>query len=244
MKSTMISSAAALFFAALACAAPVTVRDSSVLINIKTGDGDSATTISVPLDQITATSGLSSQAVAASISDSGVFCQAFSDVAATQPVGSVFSAGKDASYSATSSGGTESVAGDAVAIGSFLCSNSAAGVAPSSSSSGSTSTQTGSASSGTVRVQLEQESDQFVQADLALDILIATDSTSLGSRGLDLSLVSADGVAVSQVSCQVFSDATGKTPLGNAATAATDATLSSDRNTPAVIGAIQCGVVA
>ncbi|KAK5064794.1 hypothetical protein LTR84_000628 [Exophiala bonariae] len=241
MKSTMISSAATLFFAAIACAAPLTVRDSSVVITIKTGDGDSATTISVPLDQITATSRQSSQAVAASVSDSGVFCQAFSDVTATQPVGSVFSAGKDASYSATSSGGTESVSGDAVTIGSFLCSNSEGGVAPSASSSGA---QTGSASSGTVRVQLEQSSDQFVQTDLPLDALVAVGNTNLGTRGLDLSLISADGADVTQVSCQVFSDVAGQKPLGNAATTATDATLSTDRNTPAVIGAIQCGVVA
>lgn len=242
MKSTIFSTAATLFFAAIACAAPLSVRDSSVLITIKTGDGDSATTISVPLDQITITSAQSNQAVAASISDSGVFCQAFSDSLATRAVGSVFSAGKDASYSATSSGGTESVSSDAVSIGSFLCSTSLAGVAP--SSTGSTSGQSGSASSGTVRVQLEQISDQFVQTELPLDTLVATGTTNLGSRGIDLGLVSADGVDLSQVACQVFSDVAGSKPLGNAATAATDAVLTTDRNAPATIGAIQCSSVA
>jgi hypothetical protein len=248
MKSAVFSTAATLFFAAIACAAPLSVRDDSVLITIKTGDGDSSTTLSVPLNQITVTSAQSDQAVAASIDDSGVFCQAFSDALATQVVGSVFSAGNAASYSASSSGGTESVSSDAVSIGSFLCSTSVAGVAPQSSSSNNSgsgsSASSGSASSGTARVQLEQVSDQFVQTEIPLNTLVATGSTNLGSQGLDLSLISADGADVSQVSCQVFADAAGKKAVGNAATAATDAILSANRNVPATIGAIQCSVAA
>lgn len=249
MKSVVFSSAAALLFAAIACSAPLSVRESSVIITIKTGDGDSATTLSIPLDHITTTSGQSSQAVAASVSDSGVFCQAFSDAAAANAIGPIFSAGHDASYSATSSGGTESVSSDAVTIGSFLCSTSQAGVArSSSSSSGSNSnSNSGSASapsSATARVQLEQVSDQFVQTEIPLDTLIATGSTNLGSRGLDLSLLTADGVDVNQVACQVFADAAGQNPVGVAATATTNSVLTANRNEPAVIAAIQCGVVA
>ncbi|KEF60841.1 uncharacterized protein A1O9_02403 [Exophiala aquamarina CBS 119918] len=241
MKSAVFSSAAALFFAAIACSAPLSVRDSSVIITIKTGDGDSATTLSVPLDHITITSGQSSQAVAASVSDSGVFCQAFSDAGAAHATGPVFSAGHAASYSATSSGGTESVSSDAVDIGSFLCSNSQAGVAPSSSSSSSSAgTSATPSSSATVRVQLEQVSDQFVQTEIPLDTLIATGSTNLGSRGLDLSLVTADGIDVNQVACQVFADAAGQKPIGVAATATANSVLTADRSEPAVVAAIQC----
>jgi len=239
MKPAVFSSAAALFFAAIACSAPLSVRDSSVIITIKTGDGDSATTLSVPLDQITATSGQSGQAVAASISDSGVFCQAFSDAAATKTVGPIFSAGKDASYSATSSGGTESVSSDAVAIGSFLCSNSQAGLTGGNGNDNNSDSGVGILPA-TVRVQLEQSSDQFVQSEIPLDTLVATGTTNLGSKGLDLSLISADGVSLNQVACQVFSDAAGNKAVGNPATSTTDAVLSSNRNQPAAIAAIEC----
>jgi len=92
----------------------------------------------------------------------------------------------------------------------------------------------------TVRVQLEQSSDQFVQSEIPLDTLVATGTTNLGSKGLDLSLISADGVSLNQVACQVFSDAAGNKAVGNPATSTTDAVLSSNRNQPAAIAAIEC----
>ena len=253
MKSTMYNAATILLLAAIACAAPTSVsRDtSSVTIDIKTGDGDSATTLSVNLDQVTATSGLTSQAVAASISTPGVFCQAFADAVATNTIGNVFSLGSDASFSSTSNGDTASQASDAVTIAAYLCSNSQAGVAPKTSSStgtnnqGSGSTGGSSSSSGSVHVQFEQSADQFVQTDIPLDnSLFPTKGSFLGDMGLDLSLVSASGADLSKVSCQAFQDAAGTVKVGNPATATGDAILSANPNLPSHIEAIKCGVTA
>ncbi|KAI1616784.1 hypothetical protein EDD37DRAFT_61855 [Exophiala viscosa] len=243
-----IFSTATLFLASLAAASPIslTTRATSITISIKTGDGDSATTLTVPLDQITQTSGQSTKAVAASISTLNTFCQAFSDSAGTTPLGPVFSSGNDASYSASSSGDTASQADDAVTVAAYLCSATQAGVAPKTSTTTGTGTTSLKPSTGTITVELEQSSDQFVQTDIPLDYsLVATTATTLGNMGIDLSLVSLTGssATLAQVGCQVFEDAQGTVPVGGVATSGSDAILAANPIAPSHIQSIRCGVV-
>jgi len=249
-----ILSTAALLLASVAAASPLPLisRATSVTISIKTGDGDSATTLTVNLDQLTQTSGQSTKAVAASISTPSTFCQAFSDSAGTTALGPIFSFGSDASFSATSSGDTASQADDAVTVAAYLCSATQAGVAPKTSTTTGTGTSTGTGttslkpSTGKVTVQLEQSSDQFVQTDVPLDnSLVATTSTTLGKMGIDLSLVSLTGSSalLAQVGCQVFEDAQGTVPVGGLATSSNEAILAANPNAPSHIQSIRCGVV-
>jgi len=98
-----------------------------------------------------------------------------------------------------------------------------------------------SGSSGTVLVQLEQSADQFVQTNIPLNTIFATQGTVLGTIGLDLGLVSASsGAGLSHVSCQVFEDVGATVTVGNPATASQDAILSANPNLPSHISAIKC----
>ena len=244
-------------------------QGQTALLTIKTGDGDSATTLSCTLDQVCVTNFLNRNSVSTSLSEPNMFCAGFTDSGATQLINPIFSSAVPASYSTTSSGGTGSVASDAIQIGSYFCSSTqaavqaqvgggsgsapppsattaAAATATSATPSPPPSTDTGSsnaASGMTVRVQLEQVSDQFVQADIPLDAIPLANSPQLGSQGLGLSIVSATGFDVSQVGCQVFADLAGSLPLPGVATVNQQLTLSSNPYSPAMIGSIACGVV-
>ncbi|MCJ1424709.1 hypothetical protein MMC29_002597 [Sticta canariensis] len=223
MKTTSILIASASLFAALGLAIPVPASSETVQVVVKTGDGDSAAGLTVTLNQVfsTADNRLASKGVAATISDPAVTCQAFSDNAATIPLGGPFTADTPASFSATSSGGTESQPEDAVPIGAFLCSGSL---------------DVPSESAATARVQLEIESDAFIQRDVPVDGSVFPLSTT----GLVISVVGATDVGLSQVSCQAFADVAAKHPVGEPATAATEVTLTADFNHPVPVKAIVC----
>lgn len=221
MKTTSILIASASLFAALGLAMPLKASSETVQIVVKTGDGDSAAGLTVTINQVfsTANNPLVSKGVAATIDDPIATCQAFSDNAGTIPLGKPFTAKTPASFSATSSGGTESKPEDAVPIGAFLCTNS-----PSVPSTAS------------VRVQLEIESDTFIQRDVPADgsrLLIPT-------TGLDMSVVDATGVDVNKVSCQAFADVAAKHPVGKPATSAREVILTTNSNKPVTINAIVC----
>lgn len=232
MKTTSILIASASLFAALGLAVPVPASGEQVQIVVKTGDGDSAAGLTVTLNQVfsTANNPVASKGVAATIDDTTATCQAFSDNAGTIPLGSPFTADKPASFSATSSGGTESNPNDAVPIGAFLCSKSADGLP---TANGSNVPSTASA-----RVQLEIESDTFIQRDVPVDGSIFKIKTT----GIDLSVVDATDVDVKKVSCQAFTDVAAKKPVGGPATSTTDAILTANRNHPTTINAIVCSV--
>lgn len=222
MKPTSILIASASLFAAVGLAVPVPASGESVQIVVKTGDGDSAVGLTVTLNQVVSTADNRGAAagVAASIDDPSVTCQAFRDNAGTVPLGSPFTAAAPASFSATSSGGTESNPDDAVAIGAFFCAASSAGPHTAASA----------------RLQLEIESDTFIQRDVPVDGSIFPIATT----ALDVSVVAATDVDLAHVSCQAFADLAATTPLGGPATSATTAILAADRNRPATISAIVC----
>ncbi|MCJ1267370.1 hypothetical protein MMC22_007255 [Lobaria immixta] len=223
MKTTSILIASASLFAALGLAIPVPASSDTVQIVVKTGDGDAAAGLSVTLNKVfsTADQRQASKGVAATIDDPTVTCQAFSDNAGKNRQGDPFTADKPASFSKTSSGGTESNPDDAVPLGAFFCSKLASG------------TQSSTASA---RVQLEIESDTFIQKDVPADGSIF----QINTTGLDLSIVHATGVDVSAVSCQAFTDVAAKQAVGGPATSATDAILTNDRSQPRTINAIVC----
>lgn len=209
---------------------PVPASSETVQVVVKTGDGDSAVGLTVTINQVFSTANNlgASKGVAATISDPNVTCQTFSDNAGTIPLGSPFTADTPASFSATSSGGTESNLNDAVPIGAFFCSNSADSLPV---ADGSNVPSTASA-----RVQLEIESDTFIQRDVPAD----GSAFQIDTTGLDLSVVAATDVDVNKVSCQAFADVAAKQAVGEPATSATDAILTANRNQPATINAIVC----
>ncbi|MCJ1423606.1 hypothetical protein MMC29_001490 [Sticta canariensis] len=221
MKTTSILIASASLFAALGLAMPLKASSETVQVVVKTGDGDSAAGLTVTINQVfsTANNPLASKGVAASIDDPTATCQAFSDNAGKIPLGKPFTAKTPASFSATSSGGTESKPEDAVPIGAFFCSNSPS--VPSTASA---------------RVQLEIESDTFIQREVPANGSIFPIPTT----GLEISLVKATGVDVNQVSCQAFADVAAKHPVGKPATSAGDVTLTANPNKPVTINAIVC----
>lgn len=221
MKTASILIASATLFVALGLAVPVPASSETIQVTVSTGDGDASVGLQVTLNQVfsTADNRGASKGVGARISDEGVTCQAFSDNAGTVPLGSTFTADTPASFSATSSGGTESNPDDAVPIGAFFCSNSA---------DGSNIPSTASA-----RVQLEIESDTFIQRDIPVD----GSSFQIKTTGLNLSIVTATDVDVNKVSCQAFA---GELAIGEPATLANEAILSANRNQPTTIDAIVC----
>lgn len=155
MKTTYILIGSASFFAALTVAMPVSTSAKTVQLVVKTGDGDSAAGVTVTLDQVFSTLGQTqaSAGVSVSLDDPNAICQAFSDNAATVPLGAPFTSAAPVSFSPTSDGGVDSNIKDAVPIGAFLCSNSANGLKKGTPGS--------STSRATARLQLEIESDTF-----------------------------------------------------------------------------------
>ncbi|MCJ1270943.1 hypothetical protein MMC22_010842 [Lobaria immixta] len=230
MKTASILIASASLFAALGLAMPVPASSETVQIVVKTGDGDSAVGLTVTINQVFSTADNlgASRGVAATIDDPTATCQAFSDNAGTIRLGKPFTADTPASFSAKSSGGTESKPEDAVPIGAFFCFKSAQG-AP--NGGGNTVPSTASA-----RVQLETESDTFIQRAVPVDGSVF----QIDTTGLDLSVVAATDVDVNTVSCQAFADVAAQQPVGGPATSAKDAILTNDRTQPVAINAIVC----
>jgi len=248
MKSTIkLIHTAILFFAALASAVPLQTRQSSTaIIVIKTGDGDSSVTFSLPLDTLTATMASASSGVAASVDQSGVFCQAFSDAAGKTPLGNIFDSTTDAAFSTNSNGNTGSSLADAVPIGAFLCSNSKAKLTgstttapPSPTTSAASTSSSSSSTTATIRLQLEQSANQFVQDDFPADAsIVLTANTSFGNLGLDMSLVAAMGADLRHAHCQAYADVYAMVPVGGPATITTDDILS--YGAPATIRSVRC----
>ena len=228
----------------VSCALPLHARQADTIqVSIKTGDGDSSIQITVTLDTLFTTP---QQAVEASISDPTAVCQAFSDSAATTPLGASFNATTDVTF--VNDGSTGSVASEAVTVGAFLCSSSVSALlgdesktTTSSSSSSSSSTLSGA----TVTIELEQSADQFVQGTVPADgSIFLTAGTQFGTLGLDFNIVDAsEGTDVNQVTCQAFYDAAATVIAGTFATEANGGdVLTSDRNTPVTVNAFVCSV--
>lgn len=230
MKTTSIIVASASFFAALGLAMPAPASSETVQIVLKTGDGDSAIDLTVTINQLfsTADNPGASAGVGATIDDPTATCQAFSDNAGIIPLASPFTADTPASFSATSSCGTEPNLKVAVPIGAFFCSKSAGGL-PSTGGSNVAST-------ALVRVQVQVESKTFTQTDFPVDGSIV----KFANTAYALSIVAATDVNVNEVSCQAFADIAAKNPVGEPATSAKEAILTNDRNERQFIGAFVC----
>jgi hypothetical protein len=251
MRTSNLFSSAALL-ASLATALPLSSRQANTIqVQIKTGDGDASIQITVTLDQLFTTP---QQAVAASIDDPTAICQAFSDSAATEPLGAPFTAANGVTF--VNDGSTASVASDAITIGAFLCSSSSsklqadeAKTVNSGSSSSSPSSSSSSSSSGngvTVTIELEQSADQFVQGQVPADgSVFLTAGTNFGTLGLDFNIVAAQGADVNKIKCQAFYDTSATIIAGTFATEANGGdVLTSDRSNPVTLNAFECSVVA
>lgn len=248
MKGTLVTSFAVL--TGLATALPLLARDNTIIISIKTGDGDSSTQVQVTPDVLFTTP---TTAVAASLDDSSSICQAFSDSAATKPLGAPFTGAAAANF--VNDGSTASVAADAITIGAFLCSTSASSLLAdeaktmtSTSSTTSSAPPTTSSSSGgnvVVTIQLEQSADQFVQGSVPGDgSTFLTAGTNFGTLGLDFEIVDATGADPNKIKCQAYWDTAATTVAGTFATEANGGDiLTMDRNNPATFNAFKCSVV-
>jgi hypothetical protein len=253
MRTSLFFTSATLL-AGLANALPLQSRQANTIqISIKTGDGDASVQISVTLDQLFTTP---QQAVAASIFDPTAVCQAFSDSAATKPLGAPFNAANGVTF--VNDGSVASVASDAITVGAFLCSSSSSklladetktmtsGSSSTSSSSSSSSSSTSSSSTATVTIELEQSADQFVQGTVpANGSIFLTAGTNFGTLGLDFNIVAAQGANVNNVKCQAFYDTSATIIAGTFATEANGGdVLTTDRNNPVTVNAFICTVSA
>ncbi|MCJ1395844.1 hypothetical protein MMC18_008730 [Xylographa bjoerkii] len=250
MQLTSVLVGSATLFAIVAIAAPVPQIAAGKTINVtfKNGDGDSANTFEVTPDVLFLTAGTGeSSGVAATIADPAAVCQAFSDAAATKPLGNQFTSLIPGSFTNLANGGVDSVLADAVPIGAFLCSESAAGLAKdiaalTRTSTSSSTTTSSSSSTGTVRVELQTDAETFVQGEIPTDgsIFLTADSI-FGNRGTFASLVNATGVNLSKVSCVAFTDVAAKQDAGVPFTAANGgAALSASTIEATIINAIVC----
>jgi hypothetical protein len=145
---------------------------STVGVKIKTGDGDASTIAEITLDVIFETTPQTNSGVSAEVDDDNVFCQAFSDVAATKKLGPVFSNNNDASFTNASSGDVDSNAADAVPIGAIICSGSQGGLQKDIAKVGGSSS--GNDSNATVRIELDIDSETARQTEIALNKVVVT----------------------------------------------------------------------
>ena len=243
----------------ITCALPALAprQATSALLTIQLDNQDTATTLTCALGQICTTNFLNRNTVQTALSQAGVFCGGFTDAGATLLVNPIFDSSVPATYSS----------GNPIELGSYWCSTTRQAVQDRATGGGSQTAPPPSTSSATsppptntqappppppsnnggdnpvARVQLEQSSDQFVQAEIPLTAVPVPNSAQLGTQGLDLSIVSATGFDVTQVGCQVFADRAGTKPVGGVATVNQALTLSQNRNAPATIGAIASGVL-
>ena len=239
-----------ILLAGLVSALPLSsCQANTIQVTIKTGDRDTTIQVTVTLDQLFITP---QRAVAASIDDRTAVCQAFSDSAATRPLGAPFTAAN--SVISVNDGSTGSVASDDITVGAFLCSSSLSKLlgdesdTMTSGSSSSTSLSSSSTSShATVTIELEQSADQFVQGTVPADgSVFLTAGTQFGTLGLDFNIVDASpGVDLNKVKCQAFYDTAATIIAGSFATEENGGdVLTSDRNHPVTLNAFKCAVIA
>ncbi|MCJ1477317.1 hypothetical protein MMC13_005988 [Lambiella insularis] len=249
MKTTAVVLASTSLFAALALAAPVPQSTASQTVDItfKSGDGDSATVITATLDQllVTANNSQASAGVAATVNSGSAQCQAFSDAAATEPLGNAFNAQTSGPFTNLANGGVDSILADAVPVGAFLCSASIAGLAKDEAAL-TTSSSSSSSSSSTVRIELQTEADTFVQGEVPVDgSIFLTAETIFGEAAISALLVDATGIDLNKVSCVAFSDALAKHEEGLSFTNANGgAALSSSTIEATKLEAFKCTVSA
>ncbi|KAL9639170.1 MAG: hypothetical protein Q9164_001099 [Protoblastenia rupestris] len=238
MKTASIFIGSTSLLASLAVAAPTRRSTNTIQVFLETGNGgDETRGFPVTLDQVFSTAGNRglSQGVSAFIRDPTATCQAFTDNAATIPLGNPFTSEMEASF--TDASNTE----DAVPVGAFLCSASAEGLGQPQGGNGA---PTGTAQ-GTARVQVEVDIETFVQSEVPLNSVFLTAQSIIGDSALELLLTRATGADVNDVSCQAFADAQATSPVGGPATAQNGgAVLSADRTSPATINAIVCSTSA
>ncbi|OXV12224.1 hypothetical protein Egran_00015 [Elaphomyces granulatus] len=239
MKSFLISSC----LVSAILAAPFIARDSSAIIQLKTGDGDASVQVTVPLDTVfsTANDGQAQVGVNAFVvKPTGATCHAFSDNAALKPLGSDFTDTVDGVFTSTNGAGEVGSANQGVPIGAFFCSLSKAAV-DAQVAKGSTSTSSPPpSSSATVRIEnIFDHFDTAVQEEIPINTVFKTANSQLGNVSDQLSIVSATGVDVKVVTCQAFKDTEGKQPIGQPFTVNNMAVLSST-GVDVTINAIKC----
>ncbi|KAN0078638.1 hypothetical protein V8E54_005151 [Elaphomyces granulatus] len=241
MKSFLISSC----LVSAVLAAPFIARDSSAIIQLKTGDGDTSVQVTVPLDTVFSTANDAEAKVGVNafiVEPTSATCHAFSDNAALKPLGNDFTNTITGVF--TNSNGAGDVGSDnqGVPIGAFFCSLSKAAV-DAQVAKGSTSTSPpppSSSSSATVRIEnIFDHFDTAVQEDIPINTVFKTANSQLGNLSDQLSIVSATGVDVKTVTCQAFKDAEGKQPIGNPFTANKMVVLNST-GADVTINAIKC----
>jgi len=239
MQSILISS----FLVSAALAAPFVARDSTAIIQLKTGDGDTSVQATVPLDTIysTADNNQVQVGVNAFVVEAGPTCHAFSDNAALKPLGNDFTNTVNGVFTSSNGAGDVGSNNQGVPIGAFFCSLSKAAVdAQVAKGSTPSSNSPPPSSSATVRIQnIFDNSETATQEDIPFNALFLTANSQLGNVSDQLSIVSATGIDVKVVSCQAFKDAKGQQSVGPAFTANSMAVLSST-GVGVTINAIKC----
>ena len=246
MKTASIFIGSTSLLASLAVAAPTRRSTNTIQVFLETGNGgDETRGFPVTLDQVFSTQGNRglSQGVSAFIRDPTATCQAFTDNAATIPLGNPFTSEMEASFTDAADGSASS---NAVPVGAFLCSASAEGLGQAQGGNGApTGTDPTGNAQGTARVQVEVDIETFVQSEVPLNSVFLTAQSIIGDSALELLLTRATGADVNDVSCQAFADAQATSPVGGPATAQNGgAVLSADRTSPATINAIVCSTSA
>ena len=145
----------------------------------------------------------------AEVNDSGVFCQAFSDNAGTQKLGSVFtSTTGPASFTNSSSGDVGSSADQAVPVGAYCCVTSADGFGACSGTGASNSGSGASTSTQTVRVEV------FGADELAEQTEVPFDNSVFRFAGRFDSAQIIDVEGTKNPKCTAFSDIQGTKAVG------------------------------
>jgi hypothetical protein len=215
MKSTILALSSAAFFY-LASGFPLSLRQAAgqVIIDIQTGDGDSAVAFGIDPNTIVPTSQSGgSSGVDASTETPGFTCQAFSDAVGTTPLGSTFSSTTDGVFfNNCAKGGlaTSCVLVDAVKIGAFCCGADADFKTKCLSNVKSGGWSTGVSSDVTnIIVELQGADELAIQLSVPDDGSIAVVG---GEQRFDSAFI-VDGA--NNVNCQTFSDVKGTKKVGS-----------------------------
>lgn len=163
------------------------------------------------------------------VPNSDITCQCFETAAGTNVLGDSF----------TNTFPGASLSDDQpVQIGSIFCSD-AAGVKAEVAKGSSTSTQV--KTSATARIQMNFSGEGAVQGEVPVDgSIVPTKGLFASPIGTDAIINSASGIHASKVSCQAFSDVTGKKSLGKAFN---DAQAAAFAENDVPVGAFSCEAV-
>jgi len=188
-------------------------------ITIKTGF-DEAVGLLANLDEVERTFRSASQGFGASVTAPATFCQAYSDPDGKDELGAPFFLDHDVTFAPDS--------GPPVDIGSFRCADRLAKLLlePPTHTSSSTASATpaptaaptdgGQPQAQSIRVQFRTEFETFVQGDVPFNQLFKLTGTPLGTTAIEAMIVTATGVNVANVKCQLFQDDAGNFPIGGA----------------------------